>query len=277
MDIQSYKEEFYQQGFTVIRNCIPLDLIQDSRSIIQKRLSKLLEAEFDYNEGITEAIKIYRQLDIQDLIHGELRAYGVKKKILLQPEILETLIHFIGPDLACQSPGTLLINLPWKTEAMYQKKWHQEVWSGASIKNVYVWTPLSMNQSVGGLDFMEQSHLWGLVPNRNREPTELPDKFEVVTPTVAEGDAIVFHPLTMHRTSSNTSSLPRIAIAQAIRNMYHPFSGLEHHLSWQSFHLSPVAKIERALGNPHLTPFRTLDGSLQLGYGSKKAVDGILE
>ena len=83
MDIQSYKEEFYQQGFTVIRNCIPLDLIQDSRSIIQKRLSKLLEAEFDYNEGITEAIKIYRQLDIQDLIHGELRAYGVKKKILL--------------------------------------------------------------------------------------------------------------------------------------------------------------------------------------------------
>ena len=70
MDIQSYKEEFYQQGFTVIRNCIPLDLIQDSRSIIQKRLSKLLEAEFDYNEGITEAIKIYRQLDIQDLIHS---------------------------------------------------------------------------------------------------------------------------------------------------------------------------------------------------------------
>ena len=277
MDIQSYKEEFYQRGFAVIRNCIPLDLIQNSRLIIQEKLSKLLEKELDYNEGIIEAIKIYRQLDIQNLIHEELRASGVKKKILLQPKILETLIHFIGPDLACQSPGTLLINLPWKTEAIYQKKWHQEVWSGSSIKNVHVWTPLSMNQSEGGLDFMEESHLWGLVPNRNREPMELPDKFEVITPTAAEGDAIIFHSLTMHRTSSNTSSLPRVAIAQATRNMYHPFSGLEHHLSWQSFHLSPVARVERALGNPYLSPFRTLGGSLQLGYDGKKTLDGILE
>jgi len=45
-----------------------------------------------------------------------------------------------------------------------------------------MWIPLAMEPNVGGLEFIPGSHLWGLIPNQNREPKELLNNYPVVIP-----------------------------------------------------------------------------------------------
>jgi hypothetical protein len=270
-------EEFQKNGFTVIRNCLSSELLEESHFVMSETLSKLLKKEVDYKTGIIEAAEIYRQHDVQTLIHDGLQSSGVKKKILLQPKLLNLLIHFIGPDLEFNRDGSIFFNLSSATESIYMKKWHQELWSGGGIMQLNLWVPLHMPESSGGMAIINKSHIWGLVPNQNREPTQLPDSYNVVDLDVKVGDVVIFHPLALHKTSPNESSLPRVVMAYTVRNIYHASPGLAHHSSWQPFHLSPKAKIERALGNPYLTPYRTLGGSLELKMDNKRELPGILE
>ena len=160
---------------------------------------------------------------------------------------------------------------------VYKKRWHQEVWSGGGTLQLHLWIPLIIPESLGGIEFIKQSHHWGLIPNQNREPTKLPDEYEIVYPELKEGDFAIFSSFTLHRTAIKYAAEPRIALAISIRNIYHPFSGHEHHLSWQNFHVSPIAKVEKILGNPYLSPFRTLGGDLTLTTGNKPNLPGILE
>ena len=47
---------------------------------------------------------------------------------------------------------------------------------------IEMWIPLAMEPNVGGLEFIPGSHLWGLIPNQNREPKELLNNYPVVIP-----------------------------------------------------------------------------------------------
>ena len=161
MTIDSYKEDFYNNGFIVIRDCVPSEVLNESRVIMGETLSKLLNKKVDYNEGLLEAVQKYKQFEVQALLHGQLQAKGLKKCILLQPQILNTLIHLIGPDLAYNREGSIHANLRSTTESIYKKKWHQEVWSGGSILHVTIWIPLSLAEPSGGIGFIPGSHIWG--------------------------------------------------------------------------------------------------------------------
>ena len=161
------------------------------------------------------------------------------------------------------------------------KSLHQEIWSGAGVMELRIWVPLSMCKSAGGMNFIPESHRWGLIANRKRMPYDVPAEADMtsVVPEVQEGDAVLFHPMTLHATEPNTGSLPRVAVTAAIRNIYHENTGHEFLQSWQPYHLSPMARIQKALGNPWLSSYRTLGAPLShrmAGDGKKEGPD-ILE
>ncbi|HIA13632.1 MAG TPA: hypothetical protein EYN18_01950 [Nitrospirales bacterium] len=279
MEIKAAAEQYYRDGYVLIEDCIPGELLEHAREIMATSLVRLLKKDLPLRDGILEAIEIYRQFDVQHYLHQELQAKGVKRKLLLHDEILHHIIHFVGPDLAYNRSGAIILNIHSVVDGLYQKKWHQEVWSGACVNEIRAWLPLVMKPNTGGVEFIPGSHQWGLVPNQNREPTVFPDDFTVVAPEVKEGAIIFFHPLTLHRTIPNSEKVPRIGLTIGVRNIYYPFTGQNYLQSWQPFHFSAVGRVQQALGNPYLTPFRTLGGSLShvRPDDGKKDIEGILE
>ena len=273
-------ESFFINGFIVLRNCVPVDWVNRCRTLVAESLSDILSESCkfdDYHEKLLEAAKLYRLADVNRKIHSDIQSRGLKTELLLDPSVLSTLVDFLGPDLSYARAGQIFINLESEKNPAYKKRWHQEIWSGGGTLQLHLWVPIIIPESLAGIEFIKQSHHWGLVPNKNREPTELPEDYEIVRPELEHGDLVVFSSFALHRTVLDYASKPRIALAISIRNFYHPFSGHEHHLSWQNFHMSPVARVEKILGNPYLSPFRTLGGDISLVGDKKPDLPGILD
>ena len=200
---------------------------------------------------------------------------------MLHP-ISDVTVQLLGPDLAYNRDGAVAINIKPTTNNLYTKSLHQEIWSGAGVMELRIWLPLSMHKSVGGMSFIPESHRWRLVANRKRMPYEVPAEADMapVVPEVQEGDAVLFHSMTLHATEpNNTGNPPRVAITAGIRNIYHRTSGHEFLQSWQPYHLSPMGRIQKALGNPWLSSYRTLGVPLshRTAGDGKNEVPDILE
>ncbi len=277
MDLETFKKEFYKNGFVVVENCISLELLDQAKQVFLEGLEEITKKKCGLQEGMAEALRTYRLSDLQIFTHNKLQVQGIRKKLLLQPAVLEKFIHLIGPDLAYNRGGQISVNTKEQGDNLYRKRWHQEMWSGAGLNEVWIWIPLFMQQGLGGMEFIPGSHLWGIIPNRNREPTELPPSAQFVEAKIKEGDAVLFHPLTLHRTLPNPLEMPRVAFGSGVRNFNHRDTGIEPLLSWTPFHYSPYVRIRRALGNPYLTPFRTFGGQLTNADDGKKDLEGLDE
>ncbi len=279
MGVQEFGRRFYEDGYVCLDDRVSPELLAEARTVVTEALSRLLKRPVTIAEGIVAANEQHRQFDVQHCLHQELLARGFKRKLLLGEDILAQLIYLIGPDLAYSRAGSIVFNVHRVTDSLYQKKWHQEVWSGAGVNEVCMWLPLMMEPNTGGLEFIPGSHIWGLIPNQNREPKELPEPYRVVAPDLKEGTVVFFHSLTLHRTVPNPSQTPRIGLTVAVRNIFYPWTGQGYLQGWQPFHFSAMTRIQKALGNPFLTPFRTLGGSLDHRDpdDGKHEIDQILE
>ena len=71
------------------------------------------------------------------------------------------------------------------------------------------------------------------------------------------GDVIIFSTLLLHR--SVKTKFPRLALSLLIKNFKYKNSSFEENRNWKIFSFSELTKIERYLGNHHLSPFRLLD------------------
>ena len=54
--------------------------------------------------------------------HNEMQAKGLKTEMLLNPQILDTLTRFLGPDLAYARAGQIFINLESENNPVYKIK-----------------------------------------------------------------------------------------------------------------------------------------------------------
>ena len=255
------KEQFTNEGFIVLKNSINKNLIAQSKEITLKALNNIVGSSFDnIEESITTACKKFHQADVQSFLHQELQSQGIKSKILLTDQVLCFTKEVLGPDLSYNRGGAVCVNSRPTSDNLFMKKHHQEIWSGAGVNELRAWAPLYMPGSGGGLKLIPGSHTWGCIPNRERAPVDLPDNADTdeLEPQVTEGDMVMFHSMTLHSTAENLSGQTRIAFTVGIRNFYHTFTGYEYFQSWQPYHFSPMAKIQKRLGNPLLTPYRTL-------------------
>jgi hypothetical protein len=282
MNTDKWQYELSSNGFFVLRNCISPELLQEAKAIMAAALCRLLRKNVGLNEGILEASEIHHQADVQYLLHQELQAQKIKRRFLLHPPLLDVFIRLLGPDLAFNRDGAVAINIKPTEDNLYSKSFHQEIWSGAGVMELRIWLPLSMHKSAGGMSFIKESHRWGLIANRKRMPYDVPAEADMTpfVPEVQEGDAVIFHSMTLHATEpNNAGDPPRVAITTGVRNLYHRPSGHEFLQSWQPYHLSPMGHIQKALGNPWLSSYRTLGAPLshrKEGDG-KKEVLGTLD
>ena len=138
----------------------------------------------------------------------------------MEPKFYDAISNLLGKDLVYLYEPSFNINIPKKNSNKKNylfKDWHQEIWSGASISSVQIWTPfLQKNNSQGQIELMIDSHKWGFIPNRNRVPNELPKNFKTLKTDLEYKNIIIFSTLMLHR--SLAANYPRLSLTAQIRN-----------------------------------------------------------
>ena len=251
---------FEKNGFLILKNAINKDLLKQLKQVVTG------SNRTDYKSFISKVKKNKKKL--YDFVYEFHKIYLFKeiyKKILLKPKVYNTLTFLLGSDLAHHEDPSLTINISnlSSNEKNYLfKKWHQEIWSGASTSTIALWTPIFLPKDYKGqIEFIPGSHLWGHIPHKNREPISLPKNFKVFKTSIDEGDVILFHSLLLHKTSEIKSKNydARLALITHVRNFKNYNLSFDNNKSWRIFSLSELTKIEKKLGNHYLSPFRLIE------------------
>jgi len=269
--------DMINNGYTVITNCIDKLIIKEAQENINNTLKKILVSKKlpvsnKVNTNLSNCAKIRSFYEIQVLSAVGLYQNDIIYKILRSKKILDFFISLIGPDLQYSSDGELNINVKGQTDEYLLKKYHQELWSGLGISSVQVWIPIYLKPGMGTIEVIKGSHTWGHIPHRDREPIELPKKYSEEILKISEGSIVAFTPLTLHRSVKNKHSDARMAIPLHVRNIYYPKSGNENLQEYNKLNLSYYSKFRKILGNPYLSPYRTISNKRKAKFFDYKNI-----
>ena len=257
--------ELIENGYVIIDDCLDKKLIDSIKSNINNNLISILkENNADHSNDLSknyyQVKKLIPQYKIQVLLAKKLVNEGLITKIFSSKKIFEELIILLGPDIEYVSDFELAINDKNVTNDDYLlKKYHQEFWSGMGLEAIQLWIPIHVLDGMGAIEIIKKSHTWGHIPHRNREPLEIPKNHESEIINVKAGSVVIMSALTLHRTVKNNHNEPRIALPIGVRNFYYPNTGNLDLFNFKKLNLSFFSKMRRILGNPHYSPFRTLN------------------
>jgi hypothetical protein len=267
--------QFSENGFIIVRNAFSKKTVAEvQRAVIDSIYSKKkvvagTQDKFLLFSRAVNKLKI-SEYNFVKPIFKYLFYKGLLEKILLEKKLFNSLKNLLGEDLSFAHDVSLTLNLKKKTsneENYLFKDWHQEIWSGASISSVQTWTPLfQKNRHEGQIELIPKSHRWGHIPHKNRVPVELPKNYKIEKLNIKYGDVILFSTLLVHRTMK--TRFPRLALALLLKNFKYKNSSFEENRNWKIFSFSELTKVERYLGNHHLSPFRLLDIDNEINSGT---------
>lgn len=254
------KNKFEKDGIIIIKNgLIKKDLIN---------LKKIVNKSSNYSHELFIKNLKSNNKKLYDYVlpfHQEILHKNLYQKVLKNPKVLDKLISLLGPDLAHHEDPSITVNISnlddSKKNYLY-KKWHQELWSGASTSTIAFWTPIFQPKNyTGQMAYIPGSHLWGHIPHKNREPLSLPSKCKVIKTKINEGDVILFHSLLLHSSVPINSKKfdARLALITHIRNFKFQNYSYDLNKSWRIFNFSEITKIEKRLGNHYLSPYRIIN------------------
>lgn len=251
--VTQHRNELAERGFVVARGLIDAAVVAD----LADRLRSSYQPLRDKLGVEGNVLTISRHLVENDGYNDALGA------LYRRPEVLDLLESMLGPDLAMIPFINLWIGDPDDASSVTTKPLHQEHWSGAGLEDLTVWIPLTGPDPTNTLCVVPGSHLWGIVPNRNRRPLFPPD-VEAPVPEpladVAPGDVVVFHSLLLHASGVQKSSL-RFSSSAIIKPLFAETSHKNTSLGQHPIRIGPLTQIRRMLGNDQLTPFRTYGGA----------------
>ena len=108
------------------------------------------------------------------------------------------------------------------------------------------------------------SHLFGVVPNRNRR-VQFPDGIDcpptVPLTDVTPGDVVVIHSLLLHASGVQKETL-RFSTSAVIKPLFAETSRRYASLGQVPLRVGPLTRVRQMLGNDLLTPFRTYGGAV---------------
>jgi ectoine hydroxylase-related dioxygenase (phytanoyl-CoA dioxygenase family) len=266
---------FVEDGYLIVRNAINKKLIEEIHLLVNNAIAKNLnekkiyrkynfELEHDYfNKKIITLIKKYENFKALSIIWNEINSNNIPEKVFKEKKIFREITELLGRDLQHQSDPILTINLPGKNDPhknYFFKKYHQEIWSGANHNTLQFWMPIFQSRTQDGISVIPGSHLWGHIPHRNRMPIDLPSKYKEVRLDLNIGDAVIFHSMLLHKSSTILkTSTPRLAMPCLIRNFKWENTSFENLKNWKIFSISNMTIIEKYLGNHFLSAFRLID------------------
>ena len=249
--------DYLEKGYLIIRDDQSglrkqFDELKDDLVLI---LKELLKKDGDFKSLYKIASSTYHPFDLQNYLFSKINLRKIER-ILLNPALLNSFKDLQGPDLMYIQDGFFNITSSNIKEAIINKRPHQELWSGAGLCETRIWAHVSEG---GGLEVVERSHLFGLIPNQDREPLpNQPINFNFTELQTSPGDVVLFHPLLLHRTVIDQGEDFRIAYTTGVRSSQRPLEGLQQHFNWKILHLSDTSKIQKRLGNTYLSPYRVL-------------------
>ena len=165
------KNNFEKNGFIILKNAIDKDLLKQLKQVVTG--SNKTEYKFFISKVKKNKKKLY---DFVNEFHKIYLFKEIYKKILLKPKVYNSLTFLLGSDLAHHEDPSLTINisnLGSNKKNYLFKKWHQEIWSGASTSTIALWTPIFLQKIARSNRIYSGSHLWGHIPHKNREPISL--------------------------------------------------------------------------------------------------------
>lgn len=270
------RNSFSQNGFLIVKNAIPKKVFLDMQNSVLKTFYKkelfLNNSKNNYRLFSDKVEKYFGNKNLFDTFkfvepfYHQFVSDGIFKKVLESKKLLKVLYDLLGKDLSHIDDITITLNLPDKGSSKLNylfKKWHQELWSGSSVSNLLIWTPIFQYDNTNQLEIIKQSHLWGHIPHRDREPISLPKKYKSFFTKLNMGDVLIFHSLLLHRSVPIKKNIkqynPRLAFPLGVKN----FRYIDHNTfllnkSWKVFSKSELTLIENKLGNFYLSPFRLL-------------------
>ena len=181
------EKSFSEDGYLIIKNAISKKLLANIHEETNNYLSdfnpiKGKKDEDAYYDFFCEKVKNLKvsEFEFQKPIWEFLSYKGLIDEFLLEKKFYDIVADLLGKDLAYLDAPSFNLNLLGKESPKKNylfKDWHQEIWSGASISSIQIWTPLfQKNSNQGQLELMVESHKWGHIPHRNRVPTEFCQK-----------------------------------------------------------------------------------------------------
>ena len=257
---------FLDNGFFIIRNAFSTKLLKEIQEITNKCIFNISKKKlprvnnyknFCLNLKNTKNNFFLANTEIHKLFVYE-RIY---QRIFTSKKFYKNIINILGKDLAFCDEPSIIINLSKEKlkKNYYFKDWHQEIWSGADTSTVIMWTPIFHNSPNNGqLSIVKGSQNWGHIPHRNRKPSELPKKLNIVSPKLNYTDVIIMHSMVLHKSNPiiGNGYHPRLALSSMIRNPKFKNNAFENNKSWKIFSYSELSMIERKLGNVYLSPYR---------------------
>jgi ectoine hydroxylase-related dioxygenase (phytanoyl-CoA dioxygenase family) len=255
-------ENFSNKGYYIVRNALRprllLEIQKDTLSYIKNKKKTNEKNNYASFSKAIDNLKI-KEFDFIKPIFEKLFLSGILDKILLEKKLFKNLSSLLGRDLSYAYDVSMTLNRKTKpNENYFFKDWHQEIWSGASISSVQMWTPLfQKNNLKGQMELIVGSHRWGHIPHKNRKPIFLPSKYKTIKLNLKYGDVILFSSLLLHRSAK--TDFPRLALSLLIKNFKYKNESFEENRNWKIFSISQLTKIQRYLGNHYLSPYRLLD------------------
>ena len=257
-------KSFFLNGYSVIRNAIPKDLILELQNTFSSSKLKKSNSSECYKKFLSnvkknkntnfEFVKPFHEISIYKRFY---------EKLLHSKKIYTKLTQLLGPDLAYLDDPSFTLNISDANDSKknyHYKKFHQEMWSGSNTSTLVFWAPIFLPSNKSGqLSIIKESHCWGLVPNNDKQPIVLPNKYKKAKFNLNTGDVVIFHPLLLHATDPITTQdfSARLSLVTSIRNFKNNNFSYDLLKNWKIFSMSDLTLIEKKLGNHFLTPFRS--------------------
>lgn len=256
-------DQLVSDGFSIIENCIDnksINLIQeDINNCLIEYLTISNQKPFkDFKNNFYEVKKNISQHEIQVLLSKRLVDNGLIDTLIFNNKVTNVLMDLLGPDLEYLSDFEMAINDKNETKNDYLfKKYHQEYWSGMGVEALQLWVPINLMPGMGTIEVVNESHTWGHIPHKNREPIEIPKNHKASILKIESGSIALFTAFTLHRTVKNGLDIPRVALPITVKNPYYPNTGNMDLFNFKKINYSFYSRFRKILGNSSYSPFRT--------------------
>lgn len=259
--LKGIEDYFVKNGFVVIRGIYNKTKVKSLENLIKNLNNKYskYKNKFDAQAFSIASHKIFEKNDLYEYFYKNKNLISILKK-------------FLGNDIVLINFSRFQINLKKnkladskqkRDEKKFQqfKGVHNDHWTGSSEFSLHYWMPFSGVDKNNSMIMFPGSHLNGSYPVLNREidPNVEFRYQEHNLNYLKNGDVVLFHSLTLHKTAGK-SDKTRMAEIARFANLNYRISNQEKDLGFKTLTVSPMRKVLRTIGNDFLTPFRTYGG-----------------
>jgi hypothetical protein len=235
-NIEESKQALSRDGCCILRNLIPLELIDDLKSSIKEQcyyLAKINNIIIDNNSSLDE---IYNTICLHDRNLGSI----IFENVMNLPEFLALVScksirnvakNFLDSRVLFSPPHTNTFRIDKSGEVEHLLNWHQDyTYEFLSDPSLTFWVPIfevteklgppiiiiGSHKDLKETEFTLQKNMHGkvkIIPKISQEVLNLNDS-EVVTGTYSPGDVLVMNTKVVHKSGKNESLLQNRWTAQ---------------------------------------------------------------